>query len=124
MKKRILVVEDQDDNRRIMRDLLTSAGFDLIEATNGEEGVRMAKGDRPDLILMDIQMPVLDGYAARSGRNLSRIAFYETFALFKIAVVIQQIYFRYKRGQTTDERFAQFDVRVRHLARQGVEAMR
>jgi two-component system cell cycle response regulator DivK len=64
MKKRILVVEDQDDNRRIMRDLLTSAGFDLIEATNGEEGVRMAKGDRPDLILMDIQMPVLDGYAA------------------------------------------------------------
>ena len=55
---------------------------------------------------------------------MSRIAFYETFALFKIAVVIQQIYFRYKCGQTTDERFSQFDVRVRHLARQGVEATR
>jgi two-component system, cell cycle response regulator DivK len=64
MNKRILVVEDQDDNRRIMRDLLTSAGFDLIEATNGEEGVQLAEKERPDLILMDIQMPVLDGYAA------------------------------------------------------------
>ena len=64
MKKRILVVEDQEDNRRIMRDLLTNAGFDLIEAANGEEGVRMAKAGRPDLILMDIQMPVLDGYEA------------------------------------------------------------
>ena len=67
---------------------------------------------------------VLECYAGKSGRDLSRIAFYETFALFKIAVVIQQIYFRYKCGQTTDERFSQFDVRVRHLARQGVEATR
>jgi two-component system cell cycle response regulator DivK len=64
MNKRILVVEDQNDNRRIMRDLLTSAGFDLIEATNGEEGVQLAEKERPDLILMDIQMPVVDGYAA------------------------------------------------------------
>jgi len=65
---------------------------------------------------------VIDCYAARSGRDLSRLAFYEAFALFKIAVVIQQIYFRYKIGQTNDERFAQFDVRVRDLARQGVAA--
>ena len=64
MSKRILVVEDQEDNRRIMRDLLTSAGFELLEATTGEEGVRMAETGRPDLILMDIQMPVLDGYEA------------------------------------------------------------
>lgn len=62
---------------------------------------------------------VLECYAAKSGRDLSRISFYEAFALFKVAVVIQQIFFRYQRGQTTDERFAQFDVRVRHLARQG-----
>ncbi|HSV22858.1 MAG TPA: response regulator, partial [Xanthobacteraceae bacterium] len=54
----------QEDNRRIVRDLLTSAGFDLIEATTGEEGVRLAETHRPDLILMDIQMPVLDGYEA------------------------------------------------------------
>jgi aminoglycoside phosphotransferase (APT) family kinase protein len=66
---------------------------------------------------------VLECYAGKSGRDVSRIAFYETFALFKIAVVIQQIYFRFKCGQTTDERFARFDVRVRHLARQGVAAM-
>jgi two-component system cell cycle response regulator DivK len=64
VSKRILVVEDQEDNRRIMRDLLTSAGFELLEATTGEEGVRLAETGRPDLILMDIQMPVLDGYEA------------------------------------------------------------
>lgn len=65
---------------------------------------------------------VIECYAARSGRDLSRLAFYEAFALFKIAVVIQQIYFRYQNGQTRDERFAQFDVRVLQLARQGAAA--
>jgi two-component system, cell cycle response regulator DivK len=64
MSKRILVVEDQEDNRRIVRDLLTSAGYALIEATDGEAGVRLAKEQLPDLILMDIQLPVLDGYEA------------------------------------------------------------
>ena len=64
MTKRILVVEDQEDNRRIIRDLLTSAGYELIEATDGEAGVRLAETERPDLILMDIQLPVLDGYEA------------------------------------------------------------
>ena len=64
MSKCILVVEDQEDNRRIVRDLLTSVGFELVEATTGEEGVRLAETRRPDLILMDIQMPVLDGYDA------------------------------------------------------------
>ena len=64
MSKRVLVVEDQEDNRRIMRDLLTSVGFSLIEATTGEEGVRLAENGHPDLILMDIQMPILDGYEA------------------------------------------------------------
>jgi two-component system cell cycle response regulator DivK len=64
MTKRILVVEDTEDNRQIMRDLLSSAGYDLIEAQDGAEGVAMAKSQRPDLILMDIQLPVLDGYEA------------------------------------------------------------
>ena len=64
MSKRILVVEDQEDNRRIIRDLLTSAGYELIEATDGEAGVRLAEAERPDLILMDIQLPVLDGHEA------------------------------------------------------------
>ena len=64
MKKCILVVEDQVDNRQILRDLLTSAGFDLVEAENGKEAIAFAQASRPDLILMDIQLPILDGYEA------------------------------------------------------------
>lgn len=64
MSKRILIIEDQDDNRRILRDLLTAAGYELIEAGTGEDGVALAESQRPDLILMDIQLPGLDGYEA------------------------------------------------------------
>ena len=64
MTKRILVIEDQEDNRAILRDLLTSAGFSVLEAVNGAEGITKAKTELPDLILMDIQMPVMDGYEA------------------------------------------------------------
>ena len=64
MAKRILIVEDQEDNRMIMRDVLSSAGYDLIEAVNGEDGVKLAHSERPDLILMDIQLPMIDGYEA------------------------------------------------------------
>jgi two-component system cell cycle response regulator DivK len=64
MSTLILVVEDQEDNRRIMRDLLTSAGYKVIEAVTGEEGVAAAEAHRPDLILMDIHLPGLDGYEA------------------------------------------------------------
>ena len=64
MSKRILVVEDTEDNRRILRDLLTRAGFELIEAVDGQAGVSMATEHQPDLILMDIQLPVFDGYEA------------------------------------------------------------
>jgi two-component system cell cycle response regulator DivK len=64
MSRRILVVEDQEDNRRIIRDLLTAGGYELIEATAGDEGVAAAQRERPDLILMDIQLPGIDGYEA------------------------------------------------------------
>jgi two-component system cell cycle response regulator DivK len=64
MKQVILVIEDQEDNRRIMRDLLTSAGYEIIEATTGEDGVVAAETHRPNLILMDIQLPDFDGYEA------------------------------------------------------------
>ena len=64
MKKRILVVEDQLDNRQILHDLLTNAEFDIVEAENGEEAIEFAQASRPDLILMDIQLPILDGYEA------------------------------------------------------------
>ncbi len=64
MSKRILVIEDQEDNRQLLRDLLTSADFEVIEAEDGEAGLAAAAKCRPDLILMDIQLPVLDGYEA------------------------------------------------------------
>ena len=64
MSKVILVVEDQEDNRRILRDLLTNGGYEVIEALTGEDGVSAAETHRPDLILMDIQLPGLDGYEA------------------------------------------------------------
>ena len=48
----------------IMRDVLSSAGYELIEAVNGEDGVKLAHSERPDLILMDIQLPIIDGYEA------------------------------------------------------------
>lgn len=60
---------------------------------------------------------LVERYATRSGRDLSKLKFFEVFALFKIAVVIQQIYFRYVRGQTDDPRFANFGDRVTFLAR-------
>ena len=64
MTKRVLVVEDQEDNRRIVRDLLTITDFEVIEAENGEEALAAVARQRPDLILMDIQLPILDGYEA------------------------------------------------------------
>jgi two-component system cell cycle response regulator DivK len=64
VSQRILVIEDQEDNRQILRDLLTSADFEVIEAEDGEAGLAAAAEHRPDLVLMDIQLPGLDGYEA------------------------------------------------------------
>jgi two-component system, cell cycle response regulator DivK len=64
VSRRILVVEDQEDNRQILRDLLGNAGYELTEAENGEEALTAVAKRRPDLILMDIQLPVMDGYEA------------------------------------------------------------
>ena len=64
MSKCILIVEDQADNRRILRDLFANAGYELIEAESGEEALSALATSRPDLILMDIQLPVMDGYEA------------------------------------------------------------
>ena len=62
MSKRILVVEDHEDNRQILRDLMASADLKMIEAWDGEAALTVAAAERPDLILMDIQLPGIDGY--------------------------------------------------------------
>jgi len=62
MSKRILVIEDHEENRRLLRDLLTSFGYELIEAVTGEDGLTAAEMQVPDLVLMDIQLPGIDGY--------------------------------------------------------------
>ena len=64
MKKKILVIEDNEDSRRIINDLLTSAGYEVIEAVTGQEGVMAAETQGPELILKDIQLPDFDGYEA------------------------------------------------------------
>src|ERR1700688_3300658 len=64
MTKRILVVEDQEDSRQIMRDLLNTTDYEVIDAENGEQAVAAVAKQRPDLILMDIQLPIMDGYEA------------------------------------------------------------
>ena len=60
----ILVVEDNDKNRKLVRDVLTATGYRLVEAATGEDGVRLAREHRPNLILMDIQLPGIDGMEA------------------------------------------------------------
>ncbi len=63
--KKILVVEDNEDNRRILVYRLKKIGqFDIREATNGQEAIEAVKADRPDLIFMDLKMPVMDGWEA------------------------------------------------------------
>jgi two-component system cell cycle response regulator DivK len=64
MSKRILVVEDQADNRQIIRDVLAPTDYEITEAENGVEALAAIAKQRPDLILMDIQLPIMDGYEA------------------------------------------------------------
>ena len=63
-KKSVMVVEDFEDNRYMMRRLLEMCGYEVLEAVNGEEAVEMALKERPGLILMDLSLPLLDGLAA------------------------------------------------------------
>ena len=60
----ILLVEDNDKNRKLVRDVLTYKGYQIVEAETGEDGVRLARERRPHLVLMDIQLPGIDGIEA------------------------------------------------------------
>jgi two-component system cell cycle response regulator DivK len=64
VSKRILAIDDQEDNRRILHDLLTAVGYEVLGAADGEDAVAQAEAQVPDLILMDIQLPGIDGYEA------------------------------------------------------------
>ena len=66
MSKRILAVEDQPDNRQIIRDTLAGSNYQITEAEDGEQALKAIAKQRPDLILMDIQLPIMDGYTATS----------------------------------------------------------
>lgn len=81
MNKRILVVEDNETNRELVRDILDMLSYDVLLAKDGEEGIRVAIDEKPDLILMDIQLPKIDGLKAikilkadASTRNIPIIA--------------------------------------------------
>ena len=62
--KTVLLVEDNEDNRTVYRTILEHFGYTVVEARNGEDGIRMAREDHPDLILMDISIPIIDGWEA------------------------------------------------------------
>ena len=64
MEKVILIVEDDPKNLKLFRDLIQVSGYTTLEATDGKQGVELAREKKPDLILMDIQMPVMDGFEA------------------------------------------------------------
>ncbi len=64
MPKKVLIIEDDPKNRKLCRDLLESTGYQTFEATDGAQGVEMSRSIRPDLILMDIMMPKMDGLEA------------------------------------------------------------
>ena len=64
MAKTILIVDDEPKNIELFRDLLQVVGYTTVEATNGKQGIDLAKDRQPGLILMDIQMPIMDGFEA------------------------------------------------------------
>jgi len=71
MSKRILVVEDQPDNRQIIRDMLAPTDYEITEAEDGQQALEAIAKQRPDLILMDIQLPIIDGYTATQNQGRS-----------------------------------------------------
>ncbi|MDD5196870.1 MAG: response regulator [Candidatus Omnitrophica bacterium] len=64
MAKKILIVDDNENNRLLMSDILEYRGYEILQAEDGAKGISMAAGLKPDLILLDMQMPGIDGFAA------------------------------------------------------------
>jgi len=64
MAKKILIVDDNDSNQLLMSDILQYRGYEILQAEDGEKGISMAREFKPDLILLDMQLPGIDGFAA------------------------------------------------------------
>ncbi len=86
-KKRILYIEDNPQNKRLVRKLLTVKGYDVLEADDGLIGVEMAQCEHPDLILMDINIPGIDGMEATARLKKSEVAHIPIIALTANAMV-------------------------------------
>ena len=91
----------------LRRRVLINAAHASVVDTDNDQRIDLAARDQ-----------LIGRYADETGRDMSLINYYEVFALFKLAVVLQQIYVRFYRGQTTDERFRHFDKRVYNLLQQ------
>ena len=79
----VLLVEDTEDNRFMMKRLLEMTGFEVVEARNGEEAVQLADEKRPNLILMDLSLPIIDGLAAT--RKIRQIADLESVPIIAVS---------------------------------------
>ena len=79
----ILLVEDTEDNRFMMRRLLEMTGYRVIEAMNGEEAVKLAESESPQLILMDLSLPIIDGLAAT--RLIRKLPHFETTPIIAVS---------------------------------------
>ena len=86
-KKRVLYIEDNAQNKRLVRKLLTVKGYDVLEADDGLIGVELAQRERPDLILMDINIPGIDGMEATARLKKSEVAYIPIIALTANAMV-------------------------------------
>ena len=87
MPEKILVVEDNEQNRILMRQILTHHGYEVLEATDGLTGLEMARAHLPALILLDIQMPVMNGFAViRELRNNPELRKIKTIAVTSFAM--------------------------------------
>ncbi len=80
-KKRILYVEDNLQNKRLVYKILTAKGFEVLEADDGQTGIDIALHERPDMILMDINIPVVDGMEATSRLKASEVSYIPIVAL-------------------------------------------
>jgi len=87
MPEKILVVEDNEQNRILMRQILTHHGYEVLEATDGLAGLEMARAHLPALVLLDIQMPVMNGFAViREIRNDPEISDIKAIAVTSFAM--------------------------------------